>query len=193
MQRGIQRMLIIGYLLVGIGTTWYIIASQPLEKKEIEQVIKRNKANYVSHIKSLTQQWYRYKSWGRIGAFGARVICTKEELEYAEAAGAFFENKVRVEKEARAIGTPHDIEYLRNVIRCYRLQGSKKRDLPKIFHEKNIEDLQLPADVSPATLKKYPVKLSRLVKRGKITYQRYYRNVALNIIVRFPDHERLLP
>ncbi len=193
-QRGIQRMLIIGYLLVGIGTTWYIIASQPFGKKEVKQIIQRNKANYVRYIKSLTNQWHLYCISGPFGWIGARIKLSKEELKYIDVAGPFFENEVRVEKEARAIGTEErDIDYLVNLITCYRQQGSKKGDLPKIYHEKNIENLSLPADVAQSTLKKYPDKLSTLVKRGKISDPRYYRNVALNIFVRFLVEKKLLP
>ncbi|HEB41763.1 MAG TPA: hypothetical protein ENI08_01955 [Candidatus Dependentiae bacterium] len=193
MQQIIKKMLIAGGVLMGVSA-WCIIPGQPLERKKIEQVIKRNKVSYVNYIKSLASDWYWYQALRPVAGIFARVNHTKSELKHAEAAGAFFENKMRVEKEARAIGTQErDIDYLVNLITCYRQQGSKKGDLPRILHEKNIEDLLLPADVSPATLKKYPDKLSKLVKTGKISDQRYYRNVALNIFVHYLVVKKLLP
>ncbi len=186
-------MLIACGVLMGMSA-WCIISGQPLEREKIEQVIKRNKKNYVSYIKSLTNQWYLYRISGPIGWLGTRMTLSKEELKYIDVAGPFFENKMRVEKEARAIGTEErDIDYLVNLIMCYRQQGSNERDLPRIYHEKNIENLSLPADVAQSTLKKYPDKLSILVKKGKISDPRYYRNVALNIFVRYLVENKLLP
>ncbi|MGB8367039.1 MAG: hypothetical protein WCD44_01655 [Candidatus Babeliales bacterium] len=192
MQQFAKRAFNIGYLLIGISAFCSIIA-KPLKKKEIEQLIKTHKFPYVSYISSLADKWYWYQALGPVSKYGARVKYTKSELEYAEAAGPFFENKMRVEQEARAIGTQdHDIEYLRNLINCYKQQGSQEKDLPRILHEKNIEDLSLSPEINREILKRNPAKLSDWVKNGRISNQQYCRNVALNIFMKFLVDNRLL-
>jgi len=204
-QQIIRKMLVV-CLLIGISA-WCIVPSrslktgQLLEQKEVEQekqkikrVIERNKKNYLPYIKSLAYQWSWYKSLGWPAKIAAQVRYTKSELKYADAAGPFFENQARVEKEARAIGTQkYDIDYMHNLIKYYKQQDSNEKDLPRILHEKNIEHLSLPRNVTQSTLKKYPDKLSALVKTGQINAPRYYRNVALNIFLRFLIEKKLLP
>ena len=164
------------------------------EKKAVENLIKSNKERYIPYIKSLAYQWSWYISLGWAAKIAAQVKHTKSELKYADAAGAFLENQARVEREARAIGVQeYDIDYMHDLIKYYKDQGSNEKDLPRILHEKNIEYLSLPKNVTQSTLKKYPDKLNTLVKTGQINAPRYYRNVALNIFLRFLIEKKLLP
>jgi len=186
-QRIAKKTFIAFFIVVGMSA-WCIIPGQPLGKTKIEDLIKRNKRNYIPYIKSLAKKWSWYHALGSIAKIGAIRLggYTESELQYADAAGAFFESPARVEKEARAIGAEtYDIDYMCNLVKCYKQQGSNPKRLPQLFHEKNIEYLSLPRNITQSTLKKYPAKLSALVKTGQINAPRYYRNVALNIFLRF--------
>jgi len=192
-QQMIKKTLIVLCVLAGINA-WCRTPGQSLKKKEIVQVIEKNKKDYIPYIRSLADQWHVYKMSGLFGKIGIRIMCTASEVHHADAAGAFFENKDRVKKEAQEIGTQqYDIDYIYDLIQCYKQQGSNPKNLPRIFHEKNIAHLSLPTNVTPSILKKHPGKLSRLVKTGQINAPRYYRNVALNIFLRFLIEKKLLP
>ena len=187
-----KKMLIVG-CVSGISA-WCITPSQSLTKEGVEQIIEKNKKDYVPYVKSLAYQWSWYKSLGWFAKTGARVKYTKSELKYADAAGPFLENEARVKKEAWAIGTQkYDIDYMYDLIKYYKQQGSNPKNLPRILHVKNIEYLSLPTNITQSTLKEYPDKLSKLVKTGQINAPRYYRNVALNIFLRFLVEKKLLP
>ncbi len=184
-QRIVKKIFIVCCVLVGISA-WCITPGQSLTKKGVENLIKINKERYIPYIESLAKKWSVYRMSGPLGKFGMQIMCTASEVHHAGAAGAFLENKVRVKKEARAIGTQkYDIDYMHDLIKYYKQQGSNAKDLPRILHEKNVEHLSLPANVTQSTLKRYPDKLSTLVKTGQINAPRYYRNVALNIFLRF--------
>ncbi len=193
-QQLVKKIFGISYLLIGISTPWHIM-SKPVGvgKKEVEQLIKNNKVRFVDYTTGLTRKW----SWYKLGGQPVKIIArwySEKEIFYSDAAEVFFENKPRVKQEAQAIGTQsRDIEYLQTLINCFKREGSRVKDLPKILHETNIENLPLSTDISPEKLKKCPGQLSILVKKGKISAQQYYRNVALNIFMKFLVDNGLLP
>ena len=134
-QRIVKKIFIVCCVLVGISA-WCIIPGQPpakkevvQEKKAIENLIKINKERYIPYIESLAKKWSLYRMSGPFGKFGMQIMCTASEVHHAGAAGAFLENKVRVKKEARAIGTQkYDIDYMHDLIKYYKQQGSNAKN-----------------------------------------------------------------
>lgn len=183
------RMFFVFFILAGVNS-WSILSYQVLRKKETEQLMKINQRGYIKYIVSLSKQWYWYQTLGTFGQVGARVVHTKEELYYADAAGPFFDNfdsKTRMEKMAGGLGSQqNDIDYMYDLINDYKRQGAIKKDLSRILHKKNLENLSLSANITPK-------KLASLVKKGQVNMQRYYRNVGLNIFLRYLVEKKLLP